>query len=218
MAITYPRTDILSLAKLGAGCSFRLQGYKEIGRTAGGQFIVADLADPVWVADYVTTGTMTHYEARELEAALASLDEGGLLFEGGDPRHDYPRNYPTGSFSDTGVIDNLPSDTTQIRLAGLPANFVIRAGDMFAFDYGTENNSRALHQAVEDITASAAGITVGGFTVRPRIRPGATVGTPVRFKVPRCYMAVVPGSIQVQARDRLFSTVRWQAVQVHAKP
>lgn len=218
MPVTYPRTDILSLAKIGAGSSFRLLGYKETGRTAGGLFLTTDLAEPVWIADYVTTPTMTHYEARALEAALHSLDEGGLLFEGGDPRHDFPRTYPTGAFTDSGTIDNLPTDTTQIRLAGLPAGFVIRAGDMFAFDYGASSRFRALHQAVEDITANASGVTVGGFNIRPRIRIGAVTTTAVRFKTPRCYLAVVPGSVQVQAVDRFFSSVRWQGVQVHAKP
>lgn len=217
MAITYPRTDLLGLAKLGAGCRFQLGRYQETGRTAGGLFLTADLADPVWTAEYVTTATMTHAEAATLVAALDSLAEGSLLFEGFDIRRRYPAAYSNGVFTDAGAIASTPTDRNTLSLSGLPANFAISVGDYFRIDYGTGSKYRALHRVVEAVTADGSGAT-GVFTVRPALQTGISTSAAVRFKLPSCYMAVVPGSVQETMVDRLFSQVRFQAVQVHAKP
>jgi hypothetical protein len=217
MAVTYPRSDLFPRAMLAAGSSFRLQGYTEEGRTAGGLFLSTNLADPVWVAQYVTTSFLTVEEARELAAKLHDLVNKGERFVARHPVRLFPRAYPTGAFTDSGVIDNLPSDTSQIRLASLPADFVIRIGDMFSFQYGASSKFRALHMAVEDVTANGAGTTTA-FNVTPHIRTGATTSTAVVFKQPSCYMKVIPGSIQDEYQNDTAASVRFSAVQDHAIP
>lgn len=224
MPVTYPRTDIMDLARFGPGTSFRLQPQQEVSRTAGGSTVVSTLAESLWVADFVTTAKMaTRTEAAKLVAALESLDGARHLFEAWDPRPGaFPAAYPDGSFTDAGVVASLPTDASTISLSGLPAGFVITQGDYFAFRYGSGNRWRALHRAAEDVTADGSGVTAA-FSVIPHVRTGAVVGTAVRFKrttavIRGCWMQVLPGSLRAESADSIHSRVTWSAIQVHEAP
>lgn len=224
MPIVYPRTDIMSLVRFGPGTSWSLEPLQEISQTAGGQSIVLNLADPLWVADFVTSPRMgLRAELPRLQAALNSLILGGYLFEAWDPRPGpFPAAYPSGDFTDAAAIATLPTDASTISLSGLPAAFQITQGDYFAFRYGAGNRFRALHQAAEDVLADGSGVTVA-FSVVPRIRPGALVGSPVRFKrttsiIRGCWMQIVPGTLQAPSGSSIEGQVRFRARQVHEAP
>ena len=65
------------------------------------------------------------------------------------------------------------SDNKALQLAGLPAGYTLRRGDMLHFDYGPSPTRRALHRVVEDATAGPGG-TTGFFEVRPFLKAGTT--------------------------------------------
>lgn len=82
----------------------------------------------------------------------------------------------------------------EVFFNGLPANYALRRGAMFAYNY--DNGRRAFHQVVEAVSANASGVTPY-FTVEPAIQPGWTVGQAVTFAGPSCKARYVPRSLQV---------------------
>lgn len=214
MTITSPLGFLMEDARFGPGCSFRLQSLSETGRTGGGLFISTNLSDPIWVADYVTT-EMTHGEATALEARLHWLVANEGIFEGGDPRRQSPQNYDIADFSDTGQLRLQPADLSTCAFKLLPADFAMKKGDMFELVYST--TFRGLHQLCEDVTADGSGWVADPVSIVPPLRTGAATDDVVRFRLPRCYMAVQPDSIETEALGPLKSRVRWSAVQVHSR-
>ena len=79
-----------------------------------------------------------------------------------------------------------------MTLAGLPGGFVVTAGDMFAFTYGSSPLRYALHRVVVGGVASSGG--VGVVEVVPPIRPGYTLGVPVVIQRPYMLAKIIPGS------------------------
>src|SRR5664279_857782 len=127
MAITFPRTDILT-SVLSADQTFTLVSRQEISGQANGVIRGKDLGSALWQASYTTT-EMVNADTLAFEAALNSLDGLTNPFEAGDLRNRYPRNYPTGSFTDSGVLATVGSNNKSLSISGLPASFVISAGD-----------------------------------------------------------------------------------------
>lgn len=210
MALTFPRTDILSAVAF-QDQTFQLMFRQEYSRTAYGTTLGKDLGPALWSASY-TTAPMYADEALSFEAMLNSLDGVIQQFEAGDLRRVFPKAYPDGDFADTGAIASVNANNKAISMSGLSAGFVISQGDFLAFDYG---GSRALHQAVEGATANGSGVTAE-FEVRPHIRPGFTLSpaTAVRLKNPRGRFALVPGSVSSRVQGGLFTIVSFEAVQV----
>lgn len=210
MAITYPRTDIYPLS-VWQDAKFKLLHRQEISTTIAGQIFVKDFGAGLWTAEMVTKPLKLD-PGLDLEAMLNSLDGSLQIFTLGDVRKQYPREYPTGNFVDSGKIASLnPSDASVIALQNLPANFVVSRGDYFSFLYGS-NNDRALHQAMETVQASAGGLTPS-FTVRPHIRPGAVAETDVVFKRPTANFVMQPESLDTEMQDVAHMVISFSAVQ-----
>jgi hypothetical protein len=207
MAITFPRTDIITSVGY-TDQTFMLMSRQEISGQANGVLRGKDLGSALWTASY-TTIELLNADAIAFEAALNSLDGLTNAFEAGDLRNRYPRNYPTGSFTDSGVLATVGSNNKSLSISGLPANFVISAGDYFHFTYST---SRALHQAVETVTASGAGLSPV-FEVRPFIRPGYTISNAVTFKLPNGQFILQPNSISTTLKSMVSSAVSFKAMQ-----
>jgi hypothetical protein len=207
MALTFPRTDILTSVAF-EDQSFKLQTRQEYSRTSGGRTIGKDLGPALWMARY-TTVPLPNDDALAFEAALNSLDGVIFPFEAGDLRRIYPRSKPDGSFSDTGVIATLNVNNKAMSLSGLDAGMVLSPGDYLSFDYG---DSRALHQLVEGATANGFG-TTPQFEVRPYIRAGATVGEAVRLKRPSGLFTLMPNTIESRLNGAIHSVVSFQAIQ-----
>jgi hypothetical protein len=94
------------------------------------------------------------------------------------------------------VIHNLPgADPREMQVSGLPAGYVLSAGDYLSFSYGSSPVRLALHRVVSGVTTVGTGITPL-FEVMPAIKPGAVVGAAVNFYRPFCKAVIVAGSVQ----------------------
>lgn len=207
MAISFPLTDILSVGF--ADQTFQLQSRQELSRTAGGVITGKDLGPAIWLASY-TTGPLANDDALAYEAKLNSLDGVIFTFEAADLRRPYPRAHPTGACND-GVLHSVNANNKAMSLSGLVAGQIVSAGDFLSFDYG---DSRALHQAMETVTANGAGLTAE-FEVRPHIRPSFTLSpaTVVKLKQPRALMVLSPGSVSSRPNGGIHSVISFEAVQ-----
>jgi len=167
-----------------------------------------DLGDPIWKASYATAA-MKQDDCIEMLAKLNSLDGGLNLFNAPDTRRVYPRAYPTGSFTDSGLVFSLLGDGYSLAFNGLPASFQLSVGDYFHYAQG---GRRWLHQIMEANTASGGGVS-GTVSVRPVLSNGLTTTTPVTFKTPSCRMAIEPGSVQYTDMGRALGKVMFKAVE-----
>lgn len=206
MAITYPRTELHALAGL-AECRFTLRDRQEVSRTAGGVTRVKALGPALWTAEFRSV-PQTGAEARALLAWLDTLDSGAQTFTAYDVRHPYPASDPTGAHADTVQINGASGG--EISLKGLPAGFVLTAGDWLSFAFG---GGRALHRVAETVTANGSGVTAS-FAVRPVVRAGATVNTAVALKQPRAVWMMDPGSLRVETVGIIATQCAWTATQV----
>lgn len=215
MSLTFPRTDMQAV-RIAVQKPFQLLHRQELSREASGVTRGKDLGPALWVTE-VTTTVLTNDELIEYLAKLNSLDGVVNAIELYEKRRPYPKNYANGVFNDTGTILSVDnSNLALIRLAGLPANFALSVGDFFAFDWGSDPESRALHQVVEPVTADGSG-TTANFEVRPAIRnPELVEISPqiaVTFKRPAARFTVMPGSIQTNEAGPFNTSISFQALQ-----
>lgn len=214
MAVTLPRTDILSSAAFRQAM-FTLPPTQRFSVTEGGSLLAEESTSALWQCMYETV-PMLHTEAVTFEAKLRSL--AGMVhgFYAYDLRRPYPAAYPDGVFSDTGTIHTLGSDNKSMRIDNLPANFQLSVGDYLAFDYGDADydvpDARALHQVMEDVTASGAGLTAS-FEVYPPIRDNAAVGAAVTLKTPSALFVLTPENFEPSIQDVMFGSVSFKGIQ-----
>lgn len=199
MAFTFPRA-LPSPNKI-AKIKFYLSDNQTKGMTRGGSHQVADLAPRLWMAD-VATALLDDDNWGAWEAWLDSM-RGGLnsfyLHRVG--RRSMPFHYPDGFggamraigglFDGAGTLDAVdPADYHNITLAALPQDFTLAAGDLLAFDYGSQ---RAFHRVGIGGTSSALGEL--DLTVAPALRSSFALDVPVYLEKPAAQMMIVPGSI-----------------------
>lgn len=208
MSITFPRTDVLDI-DIADQTFGPLMSRQEFGsRQANGTTYGKDFGSAIWPVSY-TTGPLPNDDAVSYEALLNSLDGVIGIFEAYDMRRAYPRLYPNGTGANDGVLATVNANNKAITLTGLAANQVVSRGDYLSFTYG---GSRALHQAMETITADGSGAT-GEFEVRPHLRAGFTTGAAVNLKAPAGLFSLVPGSVQTKSNGALHTVVSFQAMQ-----
>jgi len=213
MAITFPRTDVMSYCNFQpAAVPLRLHRRQEFSSTAGGTIISKDLGPAIWVGSFVTE-PLDIIDMVEFEAILRSLDGGIRKFEAGDLRRKYPVAHRDGNFNDVATLFAVQAGGGAIRLDGCDAGFTITRGDYFEFDH--PDGSRALHQAMETVVASGAGVT-GYFEVRPQIREEGLTLTPpveVRFKQPMGLFILVPSTVSSEMLGGVNGIIKFGAVQ-----
>lgn len=211
MALTFPLTiaqffNLLPIEQI----TFDSPEQNEISQTGKGEMMVAELAPMLWAGE-VRLGPMTNTESASLETLLDVLRPAGRTFYAYDPRRRFPIADPTGSILGAAnpVIATLPN-TREMTISGLPANYVLTAGDYLAFTYN--GTRRALHRMVTSATASAGGVTPV-FEVTPAIRAGAAVAAAVTLIRPSCKALLMPGSVSKGTSRQLITrdvTFRFQ--------
>lgn len=207
MTITFPRTDILTSVRY-TDQQLQLVSRQETSTQASGVVRGKDFGSALWQATYTTVPLLLR-DALAFEAALNSLDGVINVFEAGDLRARYPRAYPAGVFSDTGVLNSVNANNKALSLKSLPPGFILSAGDYLAFNYGT---SRALHQIVESVTADIGGNTTE-FEVRPHIRPGFALNSAVILKNPNGQFTLLPNSVSSALNSKVTCVVTFKAIQ-----
>jgi len=188
---------------------FKLVSRQEFSRTASGVTIGRDLGPALWQASY-TLAPIRHEDVLRVEAKLHSLNGVTRGFYAGDIRGRMPHAYPDGAFNDTGVIASFTGST--MNLSGLPAGFIITAGDYMEYDYGVGNQLRALLQVVNDVTATGGGVAEG-VEFRPFIPTGTPIGGAVRFKNPRALFTLNTDGYEQTVIDSLFTQLSFSATQ-----
>ena len=162
-----------------AAVEWSLSRDVSVTRLRDGSAIPIERGAALWQGK-VTLAPAYHRNMAEVEARLAKLTGAGEFLLAYDPRHNGPRMDPGGVIlgSATPTIHTLNSDNRQMRVTGLPASYVLSAGDWIGWQYGSNPTRYALHRLVTGATASLAGLTPL-FEVTPRIRPGVATGAAV---------------------------------------
>ena len=158
MAIAFPLARSLFADRLKiAAFRWQLQPFVESSGTALGQVIANEIAPRRWRAE-VELARMPHVEAADIQALIDALGPSGTFYLH-NPGQLGPRDDPAGAAiaGHSVGINAVGADNKSLRLAGLPAGYRLRRGDMLHFDYGSSPTRRALHRIVEDATANGAG-------------------------------------------------------------
>lgn len=210
MSISFPRTDVLTLVGFAPPYNFDLVSQQEISRLAIGTTIGKDLGPALWFASY-TTDELYNDVLVDYQAVLNSLDGIINLFEAWDIRRPWPRAHKDGSAHD-GVLASVNANNKALSLSGLNAGQVVSRGDYLSFGY---TGGRALHQAMETVTANGSGITAQ-FEVRPHLRAGWTLSTAVNLKAPRGIFTLMPKSVVATQTRGKFGRLAFQIGQALA--
>ena len=172
--------------------TFRLSHPQEHTRLGDGTVISASLGASLWTGT-IRLAQANHPRHAQMEALIALTDQPGATFLCHDPRYVGPASDPSGSLlaSRTVTIHSVASNTREMRLTGLPSGYVLSAGDMLGFQYGSNPVRYALHRIVVGGIASSGGLTPL-MEVVPNLRPGAVAGLTVSLIRPACKARLLP--------------------------
>jgi hypothetical protein len=214
MALTFPLsvTVFADLLKMAPGTSWSLNRNDQLSGIGTGQVLAAELAGPLWTAD-VQTPVMNNAAVRQVVALVNALQGPMNPFYLYDPMGKYPVNDPTGTIlaAATPTINSLNVNNKALRIAGLTAGFVIAPGDYFAFDYGSPAR-RALHHAVETVTADGSGLTPE-FECFPYFRTGVTTGIGVTLLKPAAKVFIMPKTLKIMTSSAVAAQVAFSVMQ-----
>jgi hypothetical protein len=194
--ITYPLAlDVFIDTLPIESVQHRPGNQQELSGQGSGALLAADVAPALREYD-VSTAPMENGAAAQAMALIEALGGSIQPFYLYDPRAMYPQADPDGSLlgSSTVTILALNANNKAMRLTGLPSGYKITAGDMLAWDYGSNPVRRAYHRAVETVTAAGTGATPE-FEVRDFIRPGSITGAEVTLIKPAMKCKMVPGTL-----------------------
>ena len=198
MALTLP----LSLADFWDTLNVRtgvpmLVEQQEFSGLGTGEGLAHDLGPRLWQMA-VQSAPQPFDDVQALRARIDALDGAINTFYATYKGKEYPKADPDGSIlgSATPTIHTIDANRKEMRVTGLPAGYVLTAGDMLAVDYGSPSR-RALVRLVTGATASGAGLTPL-FEVRPHLRPGITTTLDAILKKPAMKCKIVPGSLSTE--------------------
>lgn len=182
----------------------RLVADQQISGMGGGKIIVADLAPKHWEFE-VTLINMENALARRVQALIEALDESMNDFYLYDPRAAYPLYDPTGAILGASAvkINSLNVNNKELTLNTLPSTYVLSAGDLLHFDFGSPSH-RAFHRIV--VGGAASGGISPSLEVRPHIQPGAVVGASVTLIKPSARVKMIPGSFDPGTARQMMTT------------
>lgn len=207
MAISFPRSDILTAVGFSPPFAFDLVSRQELSRLASGVSTGKDLGPALWFAAFATE-ELRNDDALDFAAMLDSLDGVINTFEAWDLRRPAPRAHGDGSAAD-GVLESVNANNKAVALSGLNAGQIVSRGDYLSFDYGA---NRALHRVAETVTANGSGLTPE-FEVRPHLRPGWALTAGVKLRAPRGIFTLMPGSVVPTQTRGTFGAVSFKIVQ-----
>jgi hypothetical protein len=194
--------------------SFDLDFGQELGSQASGKTIVRDVRSPLWRAKFASASNV-QVRVEELKALIESLGGSRSTFYAWCPQNQYPRNDPRGLIVGAANVQINALNGTDLRrlsFKGLPAGYVLRRGDLFAFDYTAVVAKRALHRVVTaTVTANGSGVTPE-FEISPPLRAGAAVNNVVNLRRPAAEFRLVPKTWSAPASG-VISSVSIEAIQ-----
>lgn len=184
MALTEPYSlAFLSSILPVADCTFEPLVFEEQSGSGSGQFWTAQMADPLWQVS-LSLASCAWPLAREINAKVTALGSmKSMHFR--DPIYVPAAGGNPGS----GVsVSAISADRTAIALTGLPAGYVVTAGDRLSILRSSA--SYYFGEFAETVTASGSGVTVQ-IGINPPLPmllatgAAATLGGPIiRLRVP----------------------------------
>lgn len=202
--LSYPLSHAQFLGALRVEeVTFRLSHPQEHTRLGDGTVISASLGASLWTGT-IRLAQASHPRHAQMEALIALLDQPGATFLCHDPRYLGPASDPTGAIlgGRTVTIHSVASNMRELRLIGLPSGYVLSAGDMLGFQYGSNPVRHALHRIVVGGTASSGGLTPM-LEVVPNLRPGVAAGLTVSLVRPACKARLLPDPTYGSGRQAL---------------
>lgn len=166
-------------------------------RLADGTVIASAIGAALWrVSARMPQMPVAQYRA--VQARLVRLQQPGNFVMAWDVSAHGPASDRGGVIlgSATPVVQAVDADAARLRVSGLPAGYVLSAGDWIGWTYASSPVRYALHQLVTGAVADGTGLTPL-FEVQPHIRamPNGTglaglVGAPVSLVRPRAKFRV----------------------------
>jgi hypothetical protein len=202
--LSYPLSHAQFLGALRVEeVTFRLSHPQEHTRLGDGTVISASLGAALWTGS-IRIAQANHPRHAQMEALMALMDQPGATFLCHDPRYLGPASDPMGLIlgSRTVTIHSVASTMRELRITGLPSGYVLSAGDMLGFQYGSNPVRHALHRIVVGGTASSGGLTPM-LEVVPNLRPGVAAGLTVALVRPACKARLLPDPTYGAGRQAL---------------
>jgi hypothetical protein len=202
--LSYPLSHAQFLGALRVEeVTFRLSHPQEHTRLGDGSVISASLGAALWTGT-IRLAQANHPRHAQMEALIALMDQPGATFLCHDPRQIGPANDPTSAIlgSRTVTIHSVASNMRELRITGLASTYVLSAGDMLAFEYGSNPVRHALHRIVVGGAAASTGLTPL-LEVVPNLRPGAAAGLMVSLVRPACKARLLPDPTYGSGRQAL---------------
>jgi hypothetical protein len=192
MVLAYPLAIDWFAGLPVARCSFYLPGARQISRTRGGEIIDTPLAARLW-RGRMTLWQVRHAPAAAVEARLNLLEQGGATFFAHPMPLYAPIADPAGAAlgAATPTVSAFASNGREVRIAGLPAYYVLSTGDFMAWPYGSNPTRYALHQIVVGGTANGAGLSPF-MEITPPARGTGTTGQAVTLVRPAAKCVMLP--------------------------
>lgn len=180
MALTFPYAlDFLAKCLLGPEIPLRLIRYDEKSGSGDGRHWSAQLSTPLWGASYPLYA-QTPALAREINAKVNALDGMSKTLLWADPYYKGPASGLTTGLGAV-TVGSIRADRGAIALAGLPAGFVLTAGDYLSINH--TSGRVYFGQFAEGGTAS--GGTIAQRELRPYLPMGISAGATVELVRPR---------------------------------
>lgn len=182
-----------------SSCLPDLDGGTVQNGTGSGEVLLATVGPRLWRWT-VQLAAKPGRDADVMAGRLALLSQGELNFLASPPFGAFPAADPAGSLLGAAVpvIASLPAGGRTLTISGLPAGYVLTAGDWLAFTRGSPARYE-LHRLVTGGVASGGGVT-GQMQVAPALRPGVVVGAAVTLIRPVMRAIIVPGSLKAETR------------------
>jgi hypothetical protein len=197
MPLTFPLTLADFLLKLPLSrCPVDLGEAVQADETGGGEMLTSGLGVRLWEGRLAMDG-LTYAEAAAARALLHLVRAPGRPFLVTDLRQNGPAADPGGVVlgAATPVLSSVQSGGRELRINGLPAGYVLSAGDYLSFVYGSSPSRQAMHQVVVGGAASGAGLSPWLEAV-PEVRAGWAAGAPVELVRPVFRAVFVPGTYE----------------------
>lgn len=164
---------------------------RDVSILEGRRMESADFGTPYWKLT-ARTAAMTIAKADAFENFLFRASRGGATFVCPDFYRKRPRAYGETPLSGTKAIGGaFNGDATvqaitnsrQVTVAGLPAGFILKAGDLIEFNKTAL--VRSLHRIIADVTSGGGGTAAVQF--EPPLNTAIfTTAATVRFEMPSC--------------------------------
>lgn len=164
------------------------QDNNELSGMGSGAFWEAELAPSLWTGD-VSFERRTTADLKQTAALIRRLRATKQAFMMCDPLSVYPAADPAGLIlgNSNVTIREIAASRFVIPLQGLPASYVLTAGDKLQVPFATKH---AFLEVSETVVASAGG--TADVLISPNLPTPIQAGAAVILKRPACPVRIVP--------------------------